>query len=186
MKSSLQTLLHLTLSLCLPFAPVSAADDVDQKVKNATLVQAGKAAPDFTGQTSDGRTLTLSSLKGKVVVLYFFATSVKASLTELQSLEKEVFQPLRQREDFQLIAIGRDHTREDIVKITGENKLTFPVLADPGRAIYARYFTGFVPRTVVISGQGTLAYLSSGYKDFEGIPNLRAVVAREFEKLKRQ
>ena len=143
------------------------------------MIQLEHPAPDFACQTTDGKTLSLAALKGKVVVLYFFATSVPSCLVEMKYLEKEVFQPLRQRTDFQLIAIGRGHSREEVVKVGGENKLNFPLVADPQRENYHRYFTKFVPRTVVVRKNGTIAYLSNGTHEFDGIVKLQAVLTRE-------
>lgn len=168
------------LSVCAACA--HADDSLDSQVAQATLVKAGAAAPDFTCQAIDGRSFALSAQKGKVVVLYFFSTSVKASITEMKNLEKEVFQKLRERDDFQLIAIGRGHTREDLVKVGGENRLTFPLVADPQAEIYGRYFTKFVPRMVVVGRDGSLASLTSGYLEFAGILRLQSTLEQEFGK----
>jgi len=153
---------------------------IDREILATTMVQKEHPAPDFTGQTTDSRSLTLSAFKGKVVVLYFFsAKSLPACVSELKYLETEVFQELRKHEDFQLIAIGRDHTREELVKLGGENKLTFPLVPDPQQEIYARYFAKFTPRTVVVRKDGRIAYLASGHHGFEGIIKLQAVLAQE-------
>ena len=172
--------LLLLLTLCACLSSLLAETAIDREILATTQVQKEHPAPDFTGQTTDGRCLTLSALKGKVVVLYFFsAKSLPACVSELRYLETEVFQRLRKREDFQLIAIGRDHTREELVKLGGDNKLTFPLVPDPQQEIYARYFSKFVPRMVVLRRDGTIDYLVSGHHEFEGIIRLQAVLARE-------
>lgn len=172
--------LLVLLTACLCSIHLRAEEDVDKEVATAKLVATHQAAPDIRGQTTEGKYITLSALKGKVVVLYFFsAKSLPACVSELIYLETEVFQKLRKREDFQLIAIGRDHTREELVKLGGENKLTFPLVPDPQQEIYARYFSKFVPRTVMLRKDGTIAYLGSGHHEFEGIIKLQAVLARE-------
>ena len=48
------------------------AADLDQEIKDATVVQLHQPAPDFTCTTTDNRRFKLSELKGKVVLLYFF------------------------------------------------------------------------------------------------------------------
>ncbi len=172
--------LFVLLNIC---AACSRADDsLDSQVAQATLVKAGAAAPDFACQSIDGRSFTLSAQKGKVVVLYFFSTSVKASIIEMNNLEKEVFQKLRARDDFQLIAIGRGHTHDDLVRIGGENQLSLPLVADPQAGIYGRYFTKFVPRMVVVGRDGTLASLTTGYLEFAGILRLQRTLEQEFGK----
>lgn len=156
-----------------------APETVDKELAAATLVAKQQQAPDFTCRTTDGRNFTLSALKGKVVVLYFFSASVGACVTEMQNLEAEIFHSLRNREDFQLIAIGRDHSREELVQLGGKNKLTFPLVPDPDKKLYGLYFSKFVPRTVVVRKDGSIAYLANGYHEFEGIPRLQAVLAQE-------
>ncbi len=175
-----QATLLLLLTLCACQSSLLAETAIDREIAATTLVQKEHPAPDFTGMTTDGKNITLSTLKGKVVVLYFFSTkSMPACVSEMKYLEKEVFQKLRERENFQLIAIGRDHTREELVKTGGENKLTFPLVPDPKQEIYARYFTKFTPRTVVVRKDGSIAYLVSGQHEYDGIIRLQAVLTRE-------
>lgn len=160
-------------------SPAVFAEDVDQAVQEATLVKLYEKAPDFTCRTTDGREFKLSAMRGRVVVLYFFASSVPFSLTEMGYLEAEVFQKLRQRDDFAILGIGRGHSRDEVVKMAGEKKLTFPMAADPLQECYNRYFSKFIPRTVVVRKDGTVAFLASGYREYDGIVDLRAVLQRE-------
>ncbi len=179
MKSRLLKLFVLLLTFSASTHGLRATeDDVDAKIEAATLVRAGQAAPDFTCQTTDGKTITLSAQKEKVVVLYFFSTSNAASLTEMRYFEKEIFQKIRDRDDFLLLAIGRGHTREELVKISGENKFTFAFAADPKQEIYQRYFSRYVPRTLIIRKDGTIAYLASGYV-YETFLRMQEALARE-------
>ena len=168
----------LFIALMLTVCPLVAADDLSQEIKAATLVENGGPAADFTCLDITGRQHTLSALKGKVVVLYFFSSSNPASRADLQYLEKEIFQKLRDKEGFQMLAIGRDYQREELVKLGGEDKLTFPLVADPKQEIYRRYFTKFVPRTVVVRRDGSIAWQTSG-AEYEKIVQLQGVLARE-------
>ena len=172
-------------SLLSLLTPISAQDgtSIDAQINAATLVKKGEAAPDFTCTTLDGRSFSLSEQKGKVVLLYFFAASVPFSFTEMRYIQKEIVEKLEKREDFTVLCIGRGHSREEMVKIGGENKLRLPMTADAGAAIYGRMFTKFVPRTVLIARDGSIAYLANGSKEFEGIVKLQQAIEIE---LKRQ
>lgn len=181
MNFFLRCFLSLLLVLTSTSALVRGDDELEKELKLSTLVAEGQAAPDFTCQATDGPQFTLSAQKGRVVVLYFFSTSVKASLTEMKYLETEVFQKLREREDFCMIALGRGHSREDMVKVGGENRLTFPLAADLEAGAFGRYFTKFVPRTVVVRRDGSIAYLATGYHEMNGIPKLQEVLAKELK-----
>lgn len=173
-------LVILATFACL--SPLLAQSDSAQEIKEiaaSTLVRKDETAPDFTCRTTDGKPFTLSAFKGKVVVLYFFDRLPMACMTEMKYIEKEIFQDLKKRDDFTILGIGRRLTREDVVKAGGDNKLTFPLAADPKQEIYARYFTKFVPRKIVVRKDGTIAHLSSGYQEYDGIVKLQAVLERE-------
>lgn len=170
----------LLMILCQSPAGFGAtAGEVDEEVKAATLVSVGQTAPDFKCQTTDGKSISLSALKGKVVVVYFFSTRVFPSLTQMKYLENEVYQKLRNRGDFQLIGIGSGDTREDVVKQGGERKVTFPLAADPAKEICEHYFSKYTPRTVVVGKNGRIVHLENGYHEFLSIPKLQMVLARE-------
>ncbi len=163
-------------------AMAQQADNVDAQVEQSTHVRRGDAAPEFACQATDGRQFDLSSSKGKVTVLYFFSTSVGASLTEMRHLENEVVRKVGSRDDFQIIGIGRGHTREELVKVGGENRLTFPLAADPQAEIYGRYFLKFVPRTVVVGRDGSIIHMASGYDEALGLERLKHVLNGELKR----
>lgn len=171
-------MLGLLMSVCLHAA---AVDSVTKEMKESMLVTLEQPAPDFTCQTTDGISFTLSANKGKVVLLYFFADSAPFSLTAMSYMEKEIHQTLSKRSDFAILGLARGHTREEVVKMGGENRLTFPLGADPKQECYKRYFTKFVPRTVVVRKNGTIAYIESGYKEFTSIFQLMSVLQKELE-----
>jgi peroxiredoxin len=179
----MKRLTALLATLCL-LSPANAldSDPVDQEIAAATLVKKGAEAPDFTCTTTDGRKLTLSELRGKVIVMYFFASSAPACFTEMKYLEKAVHQKLHDRQDIAVIGIGRGHTREEVVVLGGKNGLTFPLAADADKAVYNRYFSAFVPRLVVVDKKGHICHLQSGSRDYDGIVELVFVLEKELRK----
>jgi|UniRef100_UPI0037834B75 peroxiredoxin len=160
------------------FGQAVDASNLDKDVKSTTLHSVGDAAPDFSCRTTDSREFKLSAQMGRVVLLYFFSSSNPACFAQMKYLENEVFQKLRRRDDFQMIALGRGHAREELVQIGGEHRLTFPLAADPKQEIYTRYFSKYVPRIVVLRWDGSIAYQASG-ADYEGVLRLQEVLARE-------
>jgi hypothetical protein len=69
-----------------------------------------------------------------------------------------------------------------VVRIGGENKLRLPMVADADKTIYERYFSKFVPRTALVAKDGTIAYLTSGSKEFEGIVQLQQALEEELRR----
>jgi peroxiredoxin len=177
-------LLRLALVMaCLASVALAAdGDALDREIEASTLIRAGQVAPDFSCKATDGRAFTLSEQKGRVVLLYFFASSVPFCYPEMRYIEKEIVEKLAKREDFTVLCIGRGHTREELVKIGGENKLRLPMAADEGREIYSKMFTKFVPRTVLIGRDGHVVYTAAGSKEFDGIVKLQEAIAREVKR----
>jgi thioredoxin-dependent peroxiredoxin len=101
------------------------------------VLAAGAAAPDFEGQSYDGRTLRLSALRGKPVVLYFYPKS----FTPICTVETRRF-----RDSYpDLVALGAEVvgvSADDLgtqCDFAREQRIEFPLLADPERRICSAY-----------------------------------------------
>jgi peroxiredoxin len=153
--------MFLSFVMILPLL-LLAADDYEA----TTLVSVGEQAPNFTIKTIDGGEFELKDLRGKVVLLNFFATWCGPCLTELPHLELDVWQKFKDQ-DFMLISIGREHTKRELLKFTDTVTFTFPIAYDPTREIYGQYATKYIPRNVVIDQTGRIVYQSVGYSEEE-------------------
>src|SRR5205814_957934 len=89
-------------------------------------------APDFVVPDLAGRTVRLSGLRGKVVVLNLWATWCAPCIEEMPSMER-LYGRLRDT-DFALLAVSQDEDGKRVVAPFVERMhLTFPVLLDPER-----------------------------------------------------
>jgi peroxiredoxin len=97
-----------------------------------------------------------------VVLLNFWAfwcDTWKAEMPELRELVGWQ-EPL----DFRLLAVSVDGTRlPEFRRRTGGGNVPFPVLADVGGAVCARYKVTHVPTVVIIDRVGRVRYTASGY-----------------------
>jgi peroxiredoxin len=141
------------------------------------LVTVGQPAPVFTGTSSDGSPVDLAKLKGQVVLLNFFATWCPPCNSEMPLLESELWQPF-QKQGLVLLAIGREHSVEEVGAFKAKKHLSFPFVADPDRAIYARYASGYIPRCYLIGRDGTVKFATVGF-DPEEFARLVAAVKHE-------
>ncbi len=116
----------------------------------------GAVAPDFSLKDLDGHELKLSSLRGKVVLLNFWATWCPPCREEVPSLVA-LNKQMSGEKSFQMVTVSIDEggkqAVEDFFKASG---VTLPVLLDTDRSISRLYGTTGVPETFVIDRKGVI------------------------------
>ena len=132
--------------------------------EEATLTRVGQAAPPFSVEQIDGTKFDLSTHRGNVVVLNFFATWCGPCIHELPILEKGVWKQF-EKDGVKVLVVGREETVEKIKSFREKYKLTMPFAPDPDRKVYSLYATKHIPRTYVIDKTGKIAHQTVGYTD---------------------
>lgn len=124
------------------------------------------SAPEFELRTLEGRSVDSSSLRGRVVVLNFWATWCGPCKEEMPSLQrlKQQFKP----EEFELLAITTDQQREAIKGFVRSLGLTFPVLIDDDKEISAAFGVRGLPTTVLIGRDGRIVARAVGPRHWDG------------------
>jgi peroxiredoxin len=125
-------------------------------------------APGFSLQTRDGQQVSLASLKGKVVMVNFWATWCVPCRQEMPHL-----QALYERYNslgFELLAVNVEkNNAEGARKWLEETPVTFPVLFDPNNEVTKLYKVQTMPSTVLVARDGTMRFIHHGYKPgYEG------------------
>jgi peroxiredoxin len=110
-------------------------------------------APDFAVPDLTGKTVRLSGLRGKVVVLNLWATWCPPCVEEMPSME-QLHAELGDAE-FALLAVSQDEDGKRVVAPFVERMhLSFPVLLDPEREVGDRFGVSGYPETFVIDRNG--------------------------------
>jgi cytochrome c biogenesis protein CcmG/thiol:disulfide interchange protein DsbE len=115
---------------------------------------AGVGAPDFALKTFEGQSLNLSELRGKAIVLNFWASWCNPCREEAPILEAT----WRKYKDQGLLVIGVDYvdTETEAKKYMAEFKITYPNGPDVQTRISQTYRITGVPETYFITRDGKL------------------------------
>ena len=151
------------LLLCVFASNLSAAEQTEFE---STLTKVGQQVPEIGWMTLDGQKFDAKSLHGKVVLVNFFATWCGPCMQEMPHLQKDVFQKFKDK-NFVMVAIGREHNDAELKEFRKKREFTIPIAADPGRKIYSRFATQYIPRNYVIAADGKIAFQSVGYNEGE-------------------
>lgn len=120
-----------------------------------THTQTGPSAPNFTLQDLNGRMVSLSDYKGKVVLINIWATWCPPCVSETPSIDK--LYKMLEDEDFELLAVSIDEGGKKVVEDFMKNKdLSFPVLLDPEGRVARLYRTTGVPESFIVRKDGTI------------------------------
>ena len=158
-----------------------AAESASDTVKVATeamsaqadstgyIVRIGEMAPDFTITLTDSKQVTLSSLRGKVVMLQFTASWCGVCRKEMPFIEKDIWLKHKDNADFALIGIDRDEPLEKVLAFAKSTGVTYPLGLDPGADIFAKYADrkAGITRNVLIDREGKIVKLTRLYNEEE-------------------
>ena len=160
----------IALVVAIIFWPVEAsasksiAPTSQQDIEATTLIHAGDVAPDFTVEMLDGSHITLSDLRGKVVLVNFWATWCPPCRQEMSHLQKDVIDRFAGK-DVVVLPISRGEERKTVEQFIERMGYTFPVGLDRDQSIYKKYASNYIPRSVVVGKDGKVVYVAVGYDE---------------------
>ena len=143
----------------------------------ASLVHVGDRVPSFKVKTLDGTEVAIDELRGKVVLVNFFATWCGSCVLDLPHLQ-QLWGEYRNRDDFSLLVIGREETGETLAAFRKEHGYLLPMAADPDRAVYALFAKEYIPRTYLVSRDGRVSFAETGLVE-EDLAALKQKLAQE-------
>ncbi|GKV57920.1 hypothetical protein NCCP2222_38670 [Sporosarcina sp. NCCP-2222] len=158
-----------------PLKEVAVVDDVSIATDGETGLGQGDLAPNFSLETLDGTVIKLSDLKGKKVILNFWASwcpPCKAEMPHMQNYYKNY----SEEDNVEIVAVnlttGEKLGLKGVEDFIDSYGLTFPIPLDKEGDVMDQYQAYTMPTTYMIQTDGTIAQKIIGPMDENMIRNL--------------
>ena len=166
---------QLLIILMVAFSGISAFAQLKEIPKQnipedyGYIVKVGQALPEIELILTDGKKVTSSDLKGKVVMLQFTASWCGVCRKEMPHIESEIWQKHKNNSNFSLIGVDMDEPVDKVKKFVDDMKITYPLALDPGGKIFYTFAAkgAGVTRNIIVDKTGKIVYMTRLYKENE-------------------
>ncbi|MGM8214601.1 redoxin domain-containing protein [Bacillaceae bacterium W0354] len=154
----------------------STEETMDEDLQDVPIgLNVGERAPDFHLETLSGESVRLSDLRGKRVMINFWATWCPPCRAEMPDMEK-----FYNSHDVEILAINLTQTESrvnDIKSFVDEFSLTFPILLDEELEAGMLYQIQPIPTSFMVDSRGIIQFKTIGPMNYD-------MMVQEFEKMK--
>jgi peroxiredoxin Q/BCP len=158
-------------------------NDVARGAAVSDRLTPGDAAPDFTLADDQGGEVTLSDLRGRKVIVYFYPAAMTPGCTKQACDFSDSLQSLRQ-DGYEVVGVSPDKP-EKLAKFRERDALTLTLLSDPDKAVmrkwgafgekklYGKTVEGVIRSTVVLDEEGAVSHAWYNVKATGHVAKLR-------------
>ncbi|MGR6742500.1 MULTISPECIES: thioredoxin-dependent thiol peroxidase [Microbacterium] len=151
-----------------------------------TRLEPGDPAPEFTLDDQDGSTLSLSDLRGRRTVVFFYPAAMTPGCTREACDFRDSVDSLRAA-GIEVIGISRDDEAK-LRRFREQEQLTYPLLSDPDHAVHEAYgawgekknygktVEGVIRSTFVIDADGRIEHALYNVKATGHVARVRALL----------
>ena len=142
------------------------------------IVKIGQQVPNFSMTTTDGKTIRMTNLKGKVVMLQFTASWCGVCRKEMPHIEADIWNKYKNNKNFALFGIDLDEPVEKVKEFAKLIPVTYPLALDPKGGIFYQFAekNAGVTRNVIVDKTGKIVFMTRLYKD-EEFQEMKKVIA---------
>lgn len=128
---------------------------------SAEALRAGTRAPEIGLDDLDGNTVRMSALRGKVVIVDFWASwcgPCREEIPFLNELKAEF------GDDLVIIGVNLDRDEDNMEDFIEDNPMNFRVVHDEGQRVAARYRPERMPSSYIIDRTGVVRFVHAGFE----------------------
>ena len=143
------------------------SQELDRLISDMGVIKSVNALPvEVKLKDLNGRPVSLSDFKGKIVFLNFWTTWCYACRIEMQDMEK--LQKKFKNKDFAMVTINLQESASQVKAFFKELKLTFTALLDSDGEVGAHFMITAIPTTFILNREGIIIGKVMGPRDWDG------------------
>ena len=133
------------------------------------IIRVGLTVPDIKWTQTDGKTVSIKDLRGKVVMLQFTASWCGVCRREMPFIERDIWQKHKDNKDFYLVGIDRDEPKATVEAFAKQTGVTYPLALDPGADLFAKFALreSGITRNVLVDRDGKIVMTTRLYNEKE-------------------
>lgn len=129
---------------------------------SAFALSVGERAPEIGLRDLDGNRITMSSLRGNVVLVDFWASWCEPCAEEMPVLER-LYQRYRDQ-GFRVVAVSQDRQVSNVRSFLRQHSVSFPVVHDASHQVAGRYRPPRMPSSYIIDRNGVVRHVHAGFR----------------------
>ena len=133
------------------------------------IIRVGQTVPDIKWTQTDGKTVSIKDLRGKVVMLQFTASWCGVCRKEMPFIERDIWQKHKDNKKFYLVGIDRDEPKATVEAFAKQTGVTYPLALDPGADLFAKFALreSGITRNVLVDRDGKIVMTTRLYNEKE-------------------
>jgi len=143
--------------------PNTIDDDTDTSTGDTTVPSTANMAPDFSYTTVNGGTVSLSGLRGKVVILDFMATWCQPCKNQISNLKTIYSEYSGQGVEIVSLNVDLQASNQELLKYRNEQGASWDFVTDSdGVSMDPKYSVTSIPTIVIVNKDGSIAKRNVG------------------------